>query len=167
MTDNNATIKMFTIANASCKQKQNIKIFIYNPITHVRKWRIIKAQEESHQILFFFFGIEKEKKKGLLQNYHQSYIPRAKNDRWERLGDQAGQGSRSHTLKGLQQQAKEFSLYAGGGRLGENIGKIYKQLMTLNTSSKQLTQKKGRKLKHFSKEDIQMAHEKMFNITNY
>ena len=63
MTDNNATIKMFTIANASCKQKQNIKIFIYSPITHVRKWRIIKAQEESHQILFFFFGIEKEKKK--------------------------------------------------------------------------------------------------------
>ena len=42
---------MFTIANAYYKQKQNIKIFIYNPITHVRKWRIIKAQEESHQIL--------------------------------------------------------------------------------------------------------------------
>ena len=52
---------MFTIANAYYKQKQNIKIYIYNPITHVRKWRIIKAQEESHQ-LFFFFGIEKAKK---------------------------------------------------------------------------------------------------------
>jgi len=31
------------------------------------------------------------------------------------LGDQAGQGSRGHTLKGLQQQAEEFSLHAGVG----------------------------------------------------
>ena len=56
------------------------------------------------------------KKKVYFQNHHQSYIPGAYNDKWERLGDQAGQGNKVHTSKGLQQHGEELSSYAGGDR---------------------------------------------------
>ena len=49
------------------------------------------------------------------------------------------------------------------------ITKIYKHLQLNTKKNKQPHQKRGRKSKQFSKEDIQMVktHEKMFDITHY
>ena len=48
------------------------------------------------------------------------------------------------------------------------VSKIYKQLMTLNIiKTKNPLKNKGRRPRHFPKEDTQMAHEKMYNISNY
>ena len=77
--------------------------------------------------------------------------------------------------KTKRQPIKQEKVFANSRSEKELISKIYNELIQLSiTKTNQLILSVANKQKwakdlnrHFSKEDVQMAHEKMFNITNH